>query len=59
MREKAESEKALGEEELEIRRKQEELEEKKLASYLDQQKSMMGANVPPTAATISDPHCCC
>ncbi|XP_068674700.1 uncharacterized protein [Montipora foliosa] len=41
LREKAESEKALGEEELAIRRKLQELEEKKLASYLDQQKSMM------------------
>ena len=34
--EKAESEKALREEELAIRRKQQELEEKKLAPYLDQ-----------------------
>ena len=41
LREKAESEKALREEELAIRRKQQELDEKKLASYLDQQKSMM------------------
>ena len=41
LREKAESEKALREEELAIRQKQQELEEKKLASYLDQQKSMM------------------
>ena len=41
LREKAESEKSLREAELEIRRKQQELEEKKLASYLDQQKSMM------------------
>ena len=40
LREKAESEKALREEELAIRRKQQELEEK-LVSYLDQQKSMM------------------
>ena len=38
LREKAEGEKALREEELAIRRKQQELEEKKLASYLDQQK---------------------
>ena len=38
--EKAESEKALREEELAIQRKQKELEEKKLASYLDQQKSI-------------------
>ena len=41
LREKAESEKALREEELAIRRKQEELEEKKLAPYLDHEKSMM------------------
>ena len=41
LREKAESEKALRKEELAIRRKQQELGEKKLASYLDQQKSMM------------------
>ena len=41
LREKAESEKTLREEELAIRRKQQELEEKKLASYLDQQKSIM------------------
>ena len=38
--EKAESDKALREQELALRRKQQELEEK-LASYLDQQKSMM------------------
>lgn len=41
LREKAESEKVLREQELAIRQKQQELEEKKLASYLDQQKSMM------------------
>ena len=41
LREKAESEKALREEELAIRRKQQELEEKKLAPYLDHEKSMM------------------
>ena len=41
LREIAEREKALREEELAIWRKQQELEEKKLASYLEQQKSMM------------------
>ena len=41
LREKAEIDKALREQELALRRKQQELEEKKLASYLDQQKSMM------------------
>ena len=41
LREKADSEKALREEELAIRRKQRELEEKKLAPYLDHEKSMM------------------
>ena len=40
LREKAESDKALREQELALLRKQQELEEK-LASYLDQQKSMM------------------
>ena len=56
--EKAESEKALRGEELAIRRNQQELEEKKLVSYLDQQKSMMELNAPAAAATVTDPLAC-
>ncbi|CAH3136099.1 unnamed protein product, partial [Porites lobata] len=41
LREKSESDKVLKEEELSLKRKQQELEEKKLTSFLDQQKSMM------------------
>ena len=41
LREKSESDKLLKEEELSLRCKQQELEDKKLTSFLDQQKSMM------------------
>ena len=41
LREKSESDKLLKEEELSLRHKQQELEDKKLTSFLDQQKSMM------------------
>ena len=57
LREKAETEKALREEQLAIRRKQQELEEKK-ADFLSRLTEIYdGANAP--TAAVSDPRGCC